>query len=1178
MAFNFTQSQLSAIKERGSSLLVSAAAGSGKTRVLTERLMDYVTAPGSPCDIDSFLIITYTRSAAAELRSRIISELGKKAALAPLDKNLRRQQNLCYRAQIGTIHSFCTDVLRENCHKLGLSPAFRVMDEDRAGQMKQSVLERILEKRYESIGSDDAFRLLADTVGAGRDDSRLARIILELYEKLRSHPYPEEWAAQQKAMLGLDGVTDAGETCWGGEILSSVRLSALYWSERMDSAVRDIYSADEKIIKAYGDSFSATAEALRDFVRSLDSGWDSCQARLPIPFPRLGQLRAYPDAQLAERVKAARLGCKDASEGWSRALAGSSEKLIDDMRACAPAMGTLLDLASEFEKAFSAEKRRLNFLDFSDLEHLTMELLIDRDSGGPTDIALQLSKRYTEIMVDEYQDVNAVQEMIFTAVSRGGNNLFMVGDVKQSIYRFRLADISIFMDKYRRFAPVDSAVADGAGRKILLRENFRSRKCVLDAANHVFSNIMSPALGEMDYDEAAALKYGAVGYDISDDAPAELDIIDMSQSDDEESPLKLEGEAAFVAGRIASMISAGAPVCENGVSRPCRYSDFAILLRSPGTSGGTFHRVLESRGIPVQSGQGGGFFSSMEITVSLNMLAIIDNPHSDVSLISVLRSPAFGFTPDELSHIRACCKDGDFYAALTAAAGSGMAKAGDFLSRLSALRLSAADLGVSELLWRIYEETGLFTLCLAMEDGEARRSSLMQLFDYAREFENNENHGIFRFVAWLRRLAERGEEPPAAGYGDAVKIMSIHKSKGLEFPFVFLCDMSHRFNRSDTSMPVLIHPQLGLGPKRTDLARGIEFPTLARRAIESRMTSEMLSEEVRVLYVAMTRAKERLFMTCTWKNASASIEKLRPALSSPIAPEILRAASSPLRWLVSAAVLPGGDEFIKTEIISSASGAETVRPSEPEPEEQQPVEEWFELLSRRLDFAYPYPNAELLPTKLTATGIKELAGSSTPPDAESVPLLAEPDGDDEFRRPCIGDNAPFTAAQRGTVTHAALQYMDLSKLSDIGSIRQQLQQMTAAGRLSADEATAVDVRALAAFGSSELCRRILHADEVRREFRFTLLVDAEDYFAGAAGEQILMQGVVDCYIVEDGQITVIDYKTDNISPRQIPGRTEHYAPQVRAYAKALERICSMPVRQCLLYFLRCGRESPVSIT
>ncbi len=1172
MAFEFTPDQRAAIENRGGSLLVSAAAGSGKTRVLTERLVRYVTDPAEPVDIDRFLVITYTRAAAAELRGRIMEALAKASAERPDDLRLRRQQTLCLSAHIGTIHAFCADVLRENCHHLGLSPAFTVLEEDRADAIRRSVLARVLDRRYAGIENDAAFRLLADTVGAGRDDKRLESAVLELYDKLRSHPDPEKWAAETRAALPLTGVADAGETVWGRELLAAAAAEVGYWCGRMEAAAAEIANADEKLKKAYGPAFTGDAEALRELQRALERGWDAARAALPLPFSRLGTLRAYPEPERPAALKALRDRCKKAMAALSERFAADSAALLRDQRATAPAMEALLELTLEFDRAFTAEKRRRSAVDFSDLEHYAARLLTDRETGAPTWIAAELAGRFTEIMVDEYQDVNAVQERIFRAVSRQERNLFLVGDVKQSIYRFRLADPTLFLEKYRAFVPWERA-AEGEGRKILLRENFRSRRSILDASNRVFSALMSREIGELDYDDDAALRFGALDYPEGTDCPVEFDILDAGEGG-EDAPDKAEREARFAASRIAEMLRAGTPVYSGGTARPCTPGDFVILMRAPGGRGAAFHRALAEAGIPVQSRQGSGFFQSLEVTVAIDLLALIDNPHADVPLISALRSPAFGFDPDALSAIRAAKRDGDFYGALRAAAEAGDEKCAAFLALLDRWRALAPDLTPGALLWTVYSDTGLPAVCSAMRDGETRRANLMLLLEYAERFSQGGQSSLFRFVTYLRRLAEQGREPERAPGGEAVQIMSIHKSKGLEFPFVFLCDLSHRFNRTDMRGGVLMHSDLGLGPKRCDRERGIEYPTLARRAITERLTTEMLSEELRVLYVAMTRARERLIMTCVWKNAEAALEKLRPGLEFPAPPALLRAAQSPSQWLAMAAILDGG-ETIRTHILPAD---DAVPAAETEPETAEAIrpagDDAAARIAEKLAFRYPYAASAELPSKLTAT---ELKGTEAP-DAEGTPLLAA-DGDYVFRLPTPGEPVKLTPAERGTATHTFLQHLRFSEAESTERLEAELRRIAAAGHLAPEEAAAVDLSSVLRLLGSPLGRQLAAAADVRREFRFTLLEAAADYFPGAAADdRMLLQGVVDCFFVENGGVTVLDYKTDRVTAAEAPQRAERYRGQLRAYARALGRILGLPVRRCALWFLRPGVEVDVEIS
>ena len=1182
MSFDFTPNQTRAIEDRSGTILVSAAAGSGKTRVLTERLIRAVT---EGADIDRFLVITYTRAAAAELRGRILERLASLAARNPGDRRLRRQQTLCWRAPIGTIHSFCTSIIRENCHLLGIAPGFRVLEEERAQAMKAAALDRVLEQAYAGIETDARFRLLADTLGAGRDDSRLQRTLLRLLDRLRSHPYPEDWAAQQRSALKAEGLTDALDTVWGQELASGIRADADWWAGALEGALARIHDADERIRKAYGPAFAEGAALLRDFSRALSEGWDKGVSLLPLRFPRLSALRGYDDEALQGAVKAVWDGAKKAAAGFADELGGPSAAQLADLRAAAPAMERLLELTLELDRAYRAEKDRRGVLDFSDLEHYAVLLLAEKGSNAPTPAALELSGRYREIMVDEYQDVNAMQELIFRAVSRAGQNLFLVGDVKQSIYRFRLADPGLFLEKYRNFTPVEAeeekedcrGQAPGQqtspgpqvnpelqGRRILLQENFRSRKSVLDAANLVFSNIMSKELGEMDYDADAALRFGARVYGDSPDTPAELCILDGGAGEDGEEdaepPDLSRSEAEYVARRILEMMRAGTPVHDGDGVRPCRWGDFALLLRSPGGKGGVFHRALERAGIPVQSRLGGGFFASLEITTVMSLLTLIDNPHADVPLVSALRSPAFGFTGDELTALRAANRESDLYDALLTAAENGNARCREVLERLTEWRALAPDLELDALIWRVCADTQLLSVCSAMHDGANRRRNLLRLLDYARSFTESGYRGVFRFLRWMKRLADAGTEPDMAAEEDAVRIMSIHRSKGLEFPFVFLCDLQHRFNLSDAMESVLVHAELGLGPQRTDLKRGIEYPTLARRAIRRRLVTESLSEEMRVLYVGMTRAKERLVMTCAWKNAAEKLDKLRPGLCAPLPPSVLRGASSFSRWLAMAALL---DETVLPIRIVGSQAAEAVPPEIPAP---MPADSALEQsVAERLDFRYPFPWAVELPSWLTATELEKAAG-----DTESASLV-ERTPEFSFRAP-KPDGAPrLNAAARGTATHTFLQHLDFARTDSPEQLRDQAQSLCAAGFLTEPERDAIDLGAVSRLFASPLGRRMKAAKELRREFRFTLLEDAGALFPGVPeGETLLMQGVVDCFFVEDGAVTIVDYKTDRVSAQEAPERAERYRAQVRTYARALRRILGLPVRECLLWFLTPG--------
>ena len=1157
--FKPTAAQAAAIETRGSAVLVSAGAGSGKTRVLTQRLMSRVCDETDPVDLDRFLIITFTRAAAGELKGRIMQELAERLAKDPGNRRLRRQNALCGRAQIGTIHSFCAALLRENCHLLGLSPDFKIVDDERAESMKTAALERVLEERYARPEDYPGFLVLADTVGAGRSDDRLAALILNLHLRMQCHARPEQWARKQVEQLRCPSA-DAADTPWGREIMEQASASAAYWSGEMDRLLR-LMAEEEKISAAYRDSFAQTAEELRELERCLKLGWDRARGCLPIHFEKLKALRNSPNPQLSELLKSRRDACKKAMGDLEKLLYAPSEQLLKELRLTAPAMEALLEVTLDFDRAFSRDKQQRGLVDYGDLEHFAARLLTD-EQGEPTALAEQLSHRYAEIMVDEYQDVSRVQDAIFRAISRQGKNLFLVGDVKQSIYRFRLADPEIFTEKYLRYED-DEDAAPGQPRRILLRENFRSRREILEGANTVFSLCMSRRLGDMDYDEAASLKYGA-GYPGQAPVP-ELTLVEVSGDEEEDSPDKTAWEAAWVAGKIRELMDSGCTVTGAAGERPLQYGDIAILLRSGNTVGPAYRRALAEQGIPVAALQGGDYYASLEVSTLMSMLAVLDNPHQDIPLIAVLRSPAFGFSADALSAIRGADRQSDFFTALKAAAEADD-KCRAFLEKLEGLRDLAADLPMAELVWLLLTELDLLALCSAMRDGEQRRARLMAFLQLAERYESSGYRGLHRFVLWLRKLSEKGQEPALGGAeSSAVQIMSIHKSKGLEFPVVFLGDTARRFNRQDSRDTVLVHPELGLGPKLTDTRRHVEYPTLARNAIRLRLEREMLSEEMRLLYVAMTRAKERLFITAALKDPEAAIAKAESGITRPMAPEVLSQAGGMVNWLICAALADGGQHLAMT---IDRTGGQTPAEAEAEAVAAAPVDPAAAgELERNLAFAYAHAGAEKLPSKVTAT---ELKGREEQ-DPEAASLAPRPRS--PFRLPDFArQERPLTGTEKGIATHLVLQTMDFAKGGSRTEIEEEVQRLCTQGFLSRRQAEAVDVAAIARLFASELGRRMRGCPRVLREFKFSLLCDAEEIYGTAAGEQMLLQGVVDCCLEEPEGLVIIDYKTDRVRTAwEIEERGKAYRGQILSYARAMDRIHGKKVKQCLLYFLTPGK-------
>jgi len=1200
---SFTPEQEAAIKHRGSALLVSAAAGSGKTKVLVERLLDRVSDGG---DIDEFLVITYTRAAASELRERIHDEILSRLADAPENRRLRRQSMLCRGAQIGTIHSFCTDILRENAHLAGLSPDFRVADESESDMIKAEVLEDCFDKAYETIGESDGFRALVDMISSGRDDRRLVGIILDAHSKLQSSPDPRAWAREQAEKFQMPFVNDVSETAWGALLMDKSRRLAEFRLQEMKNARAEMMIHPD-FDAAYGAAFEAAISDIEAFLNALGDSWDEARRFSRIDFSREKPKRisGFDD------LKDIRKRCKAAMDKCADIFACSSKEHIEDMRAVAPAMAALLGLVIDFDSAFAQEKRRRGAVDFSDLEHLTLNMLVDAETGKKTALAHSISQRFKEIMVDEYQDVNAVQEMIFNAVSQDGGNIFMVGDVKQSIYRFRLADPSIFLSKYRSFGKTgDGSVSQSFetqnrplsypnrppvlhGSKILLSQNFRSRAGILDAVNYIFGKIMSEEFGEMDYTQREMLVCGR-GDGNSElgtkDAAVEFDIIDVSalpQDEDEESPAKVQVEVRYIAERIERLIESGYSIPDGkGGSRRIEYSDIVILLRSVRDKAWQYAAALGELQIPVDMPGGEGFFESFEISAALSLLSIIDNPIQDIPLAAALSGPVYGFTADELADIRAGSRSTDFYGALLKAAESNE-KCAAFLREIEALRVVMPDMPADRFIWHVYNKTGLPGRVGAMRGGDRRRNNLILLAGYARAFEQSGYKGLFGFLTYIRGLIERGTElaqDVAAREQNAVRIMSIHKSKGLEFPVVFLADTSKQFNNMDALQPLVLHQELGVGPMRTDRDRRIEYTTLSRMAIQRKLTSEMMAEELRVLYVAMTRAREKLIITAAVKDAEKEFEKLSRLSEGKIAPQVLEEAKSMAGWVMLAVcsgqssgadsvrltvskscgviavsvVAPGktGDGSVSQSLeTQNRPLSYRMLPTQASPDDVQ-------LLHERFRYAYPFPDAPDLPSKLTVTGITK----GRPNDMESAAFPGSEFNISDSRPNFVAKKSGLSASERGTALHLAMQFIDFKKCADLVGVETELRRLADGGFMTEEQALAVNAQKITRFLESDIGKRVRNADDLRREFKFSMLLPAEQFFPGGGEDKILFQGVIDCFFEEGGALVVVDFKTDNVTPETMEERAAHYAPQLEAYADALERITGKRVKERIIYF------------
>ena len=1153
--FSPTPQQLDAITSRDASLLISAGAGSGKTRVLTERLMSYLTDEAQDCNITDFLIITYTRAAAAELRSRILSAISAELVRNPKDRRLRRQTALVHSAEIDTIHSFCGRIVRENAHKLGIPPDFRIAEENECASVKLAVMSRLLDSRYENIGSFEGFEQLVDTLSPGRDDSRLAETALDMFEKLRSHADSALWTQEQLERRAPGAVNDIASTQWGAFLLGKARTTAEFWLQRVDSLLMDSSDSPE-IMKAYGECFSSVLTQLTGFIEACTTGWDNAMEASSFDFPRAKPLRGdgYDD------IKTAWKSCRDELRELSDIFIATSDELISDMNAVYPAEKALFQLVSEFSKRYLEEKNRRRMVDFSDLEHFALHLLTDSD--GATALAGEISKRYKEIMVDEYQDVSAIQERIFGAVSQSGKNLVMVGDVRQSIYRFRLAEPAIFLRKYRSF----SDEKDAPERRIILADNFRSRGNVLDAVNYVFHGIMSEQFGEMDYTEREYLRAGRA--DADSDAPVELRIIAPDESD-EDAPDRRILEAQYVAGRAMELVASGFEIPDGSSSRPINYSDIAILIRSR-TYAQLYRDALVSRGIPVETDEADSLLGTYEVRIALAFLYIVDNPRNDIQLISVLRF--YGFSPDELAEARLCTRDGEFYDALVLYAEKSE-KARMFFEQLQEFRTLAPELLADGLLWHIYNRTQLPALMSALPNGEARRANLIQLTSETRNAAAFGYSGVFEFLRYLERMhAPIGCVSSHSSGG--VRIMTIHKSKGLEFPVVFLVDLAHRFNTQDTKKRLLFHPELGAGQKRVDLQRRIEYPTLPRLAIAEKIAAEAKAEELRVLYVAMTRAREKLIMVYSDQNPERTLEKLR-GQRYPVSAHVLSRQTSIGNTLLLALLThPDSDALFGVDAPPRLFDMKLLRMQPEAPEafsepETDTITHTPEIAAAEIVYAYPL--APTLPSKLTVTELKNrVYDAELAEDAESMQVAPRSPA---FRKPnFIAEKAAITGAELGTALHTAMRHIKLRNYSDTAELRREIDAIAARGLMTEAECAAVDEQRIMRFLTSQIGQRAISADELFREFKFSLLVPAEEFFPGGGEDEILFQGVVDLAFREGNMITVVDFKTDRLySGNSLKEKTAYYTPQLEAYMRALRRVTGLEVNEGYIYFLDGGK-------
>lgn len=1205
MSSKWTNEQWRAITVRGRNLLVAAGAGAGKTAVLVERIIRRITDPYDPIDVDQLLVVTFTNAAAAEMRERIGNALAEAIARKPDDERLARQLALLGRASIATLHSFCLDLLRQYFYRIGLDPAFRVADVTEAELLRADVLEHLLEEKYEE--EDDTFLQLVDAYGGSHSDSQLQETILQLDKLASSLPDPTAWL--QKLPQALTDSSNFDK--WLGQLGSQVKAELLEARDSLRSALA---------LAALPDGPAHYCECLQQELGQVeyvldsvpDGAWDELRQRIQtITFGRLPSKRGG-DTELREQAKQAREVAKKCLQRLgAKLLAQSEDDLQAGLTSIAPAMAMLCQLVGEFRNRFAQAKQQKGLVDFSDLEHLALRILQD---GG----AAEVRQRYAEILVDEYQDINGVQEAILQLVTDPegkSNQLFMVGDVKQSIYRFRLADPTLFLQKYKLYREQPQL-----GERIDLAHNFRSRASILAAVNFLFRQLMTETVGELTYDTQAELQAGA-SYPDTERAitpQVEVMIIDrgaMGGTDsDEDDPLaELDAtsrEARCVALEIRRLVEEERPLVwdkQKQSYRPLCYRDIVILLRVTQNRANAYLEQLRQLDVPAYAELGTGYFQATEVQTMLSLLQIIDNPRQDIPLAAVLRSPMVGLSGTELAEIRLALPQGSFYAALVET-GKQASKLGEkvraFLADLDRWREQARRQNLSDLIWQLYRDTGYFRHVGAMPGGAQRQANLRALHDRARQYEQTTFRGLFRFLRFIERLqAEQGDLGTAPALGendDVVRIMSIHKSKGLEFPVVFVGGLGSQFNLLDLRRDLLVHKELGMGPMAVDLDRRVKYPTLPRMLIEQRLLLETLSEELRVLYVALTRAREKLYLVGSVRNWEKTLEKWVKTAALPrnaqgaLPDQTLAQARCFLDWVGPAIVAHpdvatslglSGLPLWESEAsrwrlhlidLNQLTSAPPAVPQSPEllslsQHQVLPDQGWEQAVAAQLGWQYPYSH---LQGKHRKVSVSELKRRFEAHDEEAAPIHWQ--RPPALRPAFLRQQEGPTATELGSAIHLMLQHVDLKKEPTLTYLQRLQERMVANSLLSQETVVRIDLQLIRRFLEGELGRRLRQADQVWRELPFSLQLPATElYGPDADGEHVFIQGIVDCVLREGEQAVLIDFKSDHVTHESLPRVAAGYRVQIDLYTRAIQELLGLPVKERYLVFLRLGEALQV---
>jgi len=1271
-AVSWTEDQQKAILTRDCNILVAAAAGSGKTAVLVERIIKIVTDEERPTDIDKLLVVTFTNAAASEMRERIAAAISKELRINPQSKLLQRQLILLNKSSITTIHSFCLEVIRSNFHIVDLDPNFRIADATEAVLLKQEALEELFEERYVTIAEDEKmaqthnFLNLVEAYSNNKEDLGLQGIVLSLYNFAMSSTEPAKWLLGAAEDFNIKDGYNLSDTPWALVLMEDTKIELLGIEKVMIKALRII--ENNEAITIYNEVFKEDLASIADLICAAKNSFENLTGTIEsLSFPKLPTIRACADKEKQKAVQDIRNKVKkQLQELQQQIVTANSETAVEDIKKLYPLMLELSQLVIDLQEKYKQKKKERSIIDFNDFEHYCLQILMQKneqgevviDEGGkpePSAVAIQLRNKYEEILIDEYQDSNMVQETLLNIISRekiGSPNVFMVGDVKQSIYRFRQARPELFLEKYSSY----EKEAGAKTRKITLYKNFRSREPVINAVNYIFKGIMCKNIGDLDYTEEEALNLGAYFRKLKDEGvvggPVELHLIekdavditdensdteeenqssgsendDASKVEEDETPTNIQLEARIVAKRIKELMLHDGEndfkIYDKNIKeyRNVDYKDIVILLRATSNWAPSFLEELKLEGIPVYADTGTGYFNTIEIQIIMSLLQIIDNPRQDIPMLSVLRSPIGGFTSEELVDIRIGQREMSFYEAMvnflsigeveqesTVIKSSSITqKLTKFIERLDHWRQICKYRPIDEFIWYLYTDTGYYGYVGAMAGGVQRQANLRVLFQRAKQYEETSYKGLFNFINFINKLkVSSGDMGSAKTLGEnenVVRIMSIHKSKGLEFPVVFLSGTGKNFNLMDINKSILFHHELGYGPDYVDPIRRISYPTVLKGALKKKIKIESLSEEMRVLYVAFTRAKEKLIITGSMKNIERNLGRMSSGLEETGEKlgeyEILKAKSY-LDWIVPSVIRHVDGKLLRERIGIEDSNVnllehpsswqirfwnrdDIVKTQEFEEEtilstqdklcklqEKDTDEENLAEIEKRLGFKYKYEMSTKMPTVITVTELKRKFNVELTEGASETmyqpKLISKP----KFLEQTKG----LSPAEKGTAMHSVVQRIDLSKVATKGEIEAQIQVYMEKLLMSQQEGEAVRAEKIVKLFKTELGQRMIRAYELnllKREVPFHMEISSSDIYknlpANIYGEEkIMLQGIIDCYFEENGEIILVDYKTDSVKNGEVNVSIEKYRSQLEYYAKALEATLQKKVKESYLY-------------